>query len=184
MLELKKDTQVWVPVRLLDPTGAPVTGVVDTDVLCSVLKSDGTEVIQGVGVSTWFEATTGALAGTGTYRVRLSASIVNVPGFLTYAVQDSAVPPNVFVGVANIVENLEVDTYTLMLRGIGLMHENSVLDQTAYDGFNNLTAGRMRTYDTKANAQAAGATGLIATYTITATYVGKNVQEYKVVREP
>lgn len=69
-------------------------------------------------------------------------------------------------------------------RALGLMHENSVLDQTIYDGSNNLTSGRLRTYDSKTNAQAAGVTGLVATYTITATYVGENVQTYTVVREP
>lgn len=73
---------------------------------------------------------------------------------------------------------------TQLTRALGLMHENSVIDQTVFDGSNNLTAARMRTYDSKAHAQAAGATGLVATYTITATYTGSNVSTYNVVLEP
>ncbi len=69
-------------------------------------------------------------------------------------------------------------------RALGLMHENSYLDQTIFDGSNNMTSGRFRIYDSKANALAAGVTGLVATYTITASYVGENVQTYSVVIEP
>lgn len=73
---------------------------------------------------------------------------------------------------------------TQLTRALGLMHENSVIDQTVFDGSNNLTAARMRTYDSKAHAIVAGLTGLVATYTITATYVGSNVSTYNVVIEP
>lgn len=70
-----------------------------------------------------------------------------------------------------------------LTRALGLMHENSVLDQTVFDGQNNLTNGRLRIYNSKANALAAGVSGLLETYTITASYVGDNVQTYTVVRE-
>lgn len=72
---------------------------------------------------------------------------------------------------------------TLLTRALGLMHENSVMDQTTFDPSNNLTSARLRLYNTKANAVAAGATGLLYTYTITASYTGENVQTYTVVRE-
>jgi hypothetical protein len=107
MLELKKDVQVWVPVRMIDPAGVPIVGLTDADVVCSVFKSDGTEVTQGVGPTTWEEATVGALADAGVYRVRLSAGLLDVLGFLTYAIQDSATPPNIFVGLADIVAYLQ-----------------------------------------------------------------------------
>lgn len=70
-----------------------------------------------------------------------------------------------------------------LTRALGLMHENSVLDQTIFDGQNNMTNGRLRIYSSKANALLAGATGLLETYTITASYIGDNVQNYTVVRE-
>lgn len=73
---------------------------------------------------------------------------------------------------------------TMLTRALGMMHENSVLDQTVFDGDNNLTAARFRIYSSKANAEAAGLTGLIATYTITASYTGGNLTNYTVVKEP
>lgn len=66
----------------------------------------------------------------------------------------------------------------------GLMHENSVMDQTIFDGGNNLTSARFRIYNTKANALLAGAGGLQYTYTVTATYTGDNLLTYSVVLEP
>lgn len=71
-----------------------------------------------------------------------------------------------------------------LTRALGLMHENSVIDNTVFDGSNNLTAARMRIYNSRANALLAGAGGLVATYTITATYVGSNISTYTVVLEP
>jgi hypothetical protein len=73
---------------------------------------------------------------------------------------------------------------TQLTRALGLMHENSVVDNTVFDGSNNLTAARMRIYNSKANAEAAGGAGLVATYTITATYIGSNIETYTVVLEP
>lgn len=78
---------------------------------------------------------------------------------------------------------IPTDFDDMVARMLGLMHENSVLDNTSFDSLNNMTAGRIRIYDSKANAQAAGATGLLATYSITATYVGGNLATYTVVKE-
>ena len=39
---------------------------------------------------------------------------------------------------------------TQLTRALGLMHENSVLDQTIYDSSNNLISGRLRIYNSKA----------------------------------
>ncbi len=76
-----------------------------------------------------------------------------------------------------------------LLRGLGMLHENSVLDLTSFDVNNNLTAGRLRIYDSKAHADAALAaspgvydTGKIGQYSITAAYVGVNLQTYEVAR--
>lgn len=190
MLELKKSTQVWVPVRMIDSSGVPVTGLAFGDVTCTVLKADGTEAAQALDAMKWFEATTGALAGTGTYRVRLSTTTVNVAGFLTYAVKDNHVPPNFFVGVADVVDNLESDTYLSVVRALGLMHENSVLDLTTFTADNNILTGRLRLYDSKANTDAALAispaaynTGKVAEYAISAAYSGSALLRYKVSRE-
>lgn len=58
------------------------------------------------------------------------------------------------------------------LRALGLAQENFFEDSFVYDGAGRLTSSRMRLYDTKANAEAHGVTGLLETYTVTATYDG------------
>lgn len=182
MSEFKKSVTAWAPVRLMDGV-APVSGVVFGDVTCAVFKADGTQSVVTVGSGDWDEAVTGVLAGSGTYRLRLDAAHLSVSGFLIYVVSIPS-PAVKFVGSVSVVDNLEVDTFDRMTRAMGLMHENSVLDQTVFDGQNNLTSSRLRIYDSKANAVAAGATGLLETYTITATHAGKLLQTYKVVLEP
>jgi hypothetical protein len=79
---------------------------------------------------------------------------------------------------------------SLLARVLGMLHENSVLDQTVYDSENNLTAGRLRIYDTAAHASAAHAAGegddstpgKIAEYAIAGTYVGALLESYAVTR--
>lgn len=81
-------------------------------------------------------------------------------------------------------------TSDLLVRALGMLHENSVLDMTTFTVDNNLLTGRMRLYDSKANADAAVAaspgvydTGKIAEYAIVATYTGTNLKTYKVSKE-
>lgn len=71
---------------------------------------------------------------------------------------------------------------TKITRLLGLMHENAVFDQQVYDGDGNLTSGRLRSYDSAINATAAGATGLLFTWTITAVYTAGVLTSYKIVR--
>lgn len=69
-------------------------------------------------------------------------------------------------------------------RLLGLVHDNAVMDQQVYDGDGRLTGARLRCYNSKANADAAGATGLLFTYLITATYGGGGeLTSYKVTRD-
>lgn len=74
-----------------------------------------------------------------------------------------------------------------LVRALGMLHENSVLDLTSFDGNNNLQQARLRLYDSAANATAATAaspgvynTGKIAEYVIQATYTGSNLLTYEV----
>lgn len=182
MIEYKQSTQVFAPVRLLDNAGAPQTGKLYTDVTAAIMKSGGAEATLTLGAADFVELTTGAFANSGSYRLRLSTSNTDTTGVFLYVVRCAGALD--YVGVVKIVANEEVDTFTLMVRGIGLMHENSVLDNTTYNTDNRLTSGRMRIYDSRANALAAGATGLVATYTITATYSGLSLTNYTVVKEP
>lgn len=70
-----------------------------------------------------------------------------------------------------------------LARILGLTQENIVIDLQVYDGSNNLTGARLRTYDSKANAQAAGGTGMLASYTLAASYTSGRLTAYSVVRD-
>jgi hypothetical protein len=75
-----------------------------------------------------------------------------------------------------------------LTRALGLLHENAVLDQTTYEsGTNNLLSGRIRVYDTQANAINARNqselnneydTGKLAQYSIVGHYLGDNMVNY------
>ena len=65
----------------------------------------------------------------------------------------------------------------------GIVLDNSVIDNQVYDVNDNLTSARIRHYSTKANAQAAGDTGLLNTWTISASYTGTYLNNFIMTRE-
>lgn len=88
---------------------------------------------------------------------------------------------------------VDLELRAMVQRALGMLHENSVLDNTTYIGV-NLASGRLRLYDTAANATAARAasqqvppvaydTGKIAEYAINASYTGANLKDYVVTLE-
>lgn len=79
------------------------------------------------------------------------------------------------------IEQIEVseatvdDLRTLVLRALGLVHENAFIDNTVFDQYKQLVAARVRVFDSKEHVQAAtdggGETeGLIATYEMATIY--------------
>jgi hypothetical protein len=65
---------------------------------------------------------------------------------------------------------------------LGISGENSVRDTLIYNGDGDLESARIRIYDSAANANAQGATGLLATWNMTATYTSPGkLSTYKVV---
>lgn len=69
-----------------------------------------------------------------------------------------------------------------IVRLLGLTHENVY---TTLNWTNDThTSSTVKLYDSKANAEAHGATGLIATYTLTVTYTGARAQTILMVKEP
>jgi hypothetical protein len=70
-----------------------------------------------------------------------------------------------------------------ILRLLGLTHDNAVIDNQMYDIGSNLISCRIRTYDSKPNAQAAGLTGLLYQWSVNATYSGNQLIDYKMVRD-
>jgi hypothetical protein len=90
---------------------------------------------------------------------------------------------------------LPVDTSSILTtitkqltRALGLLHENAVLDQTTYEsGTNNLLSGRIRVYNSEANAVNARNqselnneydVGKLAQYSIVGHYLGDNMVNY------
>lgn len=82
------------------------------------------------------------------------------------------------------MDDIDVSTVKAnIIRLLGLVQENTVIDQQIYDLQNNLTSARIRTYNSKANALLASGTGLVASYTMTAVYSSGKLIDYKVVRD-
>lgn len=73
-------------------------------------------------------------------------------------------------GVLQPADSYPDDQLSIMRRVISLLGANTVRDDEALDGQKRTIAARIRSYDTAANAQAAGLTGLLATYTLQASY--------------
>lgn len=80
-------------------------------------------------------------------------------------------------------ETIEVNSdKTNITRILGLVHENSVVDMQQYDTDGNLTDARIRAYNSSANAQAAGTTGLLFTWVVEATYENGKLSKYQILR--
>lgn len=109
----------------------------------------------------------------------------NIEGYYTYVGQlytDSLfVTPAEYDKAGDLIDVNSIKTN--ILRTLGLLHENTVIDQQVYDGASNLTSARVRCYDSKTNAQAAGVTGLQFIYSMSATYTGNLLTNYSLVRD-
>jgi len=68
-------------------------------------------------------------------------------------------------------------------RLLGLADENAYVDQYVTDVNGRMTSCRKRVYDSKANAEAHGATGLRATYAVTVTYSGDDLDTFLMTLE-
>lgn len=72
---------------------------------------------------------------------------------------------------------------TNILRLLGLTHDNVVIDNQTYNLQGNLLTSRVRQYETKAQAELAGTSGLLNTWSMTASFSGDKLQRYTMVRE-
>jgi hypothetical protein len=89
-----------------------------------------------------------------------------------------------------VTQSSQDDLLAILVRILGLTHENALIDQTEFDDCDQLISSRVRIYDSKANTDAAaiggpGTTGLIATYQVLVTYEGPaRMKTYKMVKLP
>lgn len=114
MIEIKTGVDSWVPVRLVDVTGTPVTGVTFGSVTVSIRAADTGPVDTYTPTSQqWLEVNSGAFAGTGVYAVKILGSSIGLPqGSTTYAVAASGAVT--YVGSVKVVLQEESDTYLRM----------------------------------------------------------------------
>lgn len=83
-------------------------------------------------------------------------------------------------GGGETVRVTEIETN--IMRILGLNHENAYMDQQVFTN-GHLVSARLRVYDSKTNAQLGGATGVIFTYTIQASYVNGEPTSFKILRD-
>ena len=110
MIEYKQSVAAFVPVRIFDQGGTPQGGIPFGSVQAAIQKSDGSTAVVTVTISDWSEITTGAFNGAGVYALKLPASVLNITGYLTYAVATAG--NKTYVGAVKVVANEEVDTFS------------------------------------------------------------------------
>ena len=168
---------------------------VNEAVTLSMLASDGRTDLYGQarvynssgGLVTTLNLTH---AAEGLYQTNYTPTI---EGFFNVAYQfyfDSG--HTVDAGYEKQGETMDVNSFrTNILRILGLVHENSVVDQQSYDTDGNLVQARIRAYDSTANANNASAispaaynTGLRFTWQVDATYSLGSLVKYTITRLP
>lgn len=82
-------------------------------------------------------------------------------------------------GRINIKNNVPI--YDFVQRSLGMNQENQYIDQTVFDGNNNLTSSRVRIYSDPSSVGTAS--DVIATYTVTATYSSDLLSTFSVVKQ-
>ena len=166
---------------------------VNEAVTLSMLASDGRTDLHG---QARVYNSTGALVATvnlshiaeGLYQSNYTP---NTEGFFQVVYQlyfDSG--HTVDAGYDHQGETLDVNSFrTNILRILGLLHENAVVDQQSYDSDGNLTQARIRSYNSAINAQNASAvspntynTGLLFTWQVDATYSSGSLVKYTITR--
>lgn len=81
------------------------------------------------------------------------------------------------------------DLAASLARVLGLVHENAFIDMTNFDAADQLLSARVRIFDSKSAVQAATdggveSTGLVATYSIEATYESAGrMRQYRMTKE-
>ena len=132
-------------------------------------------VFNTVGLNGSVVAPTIVELGAGFYK--FSFDVEAVGDDVYYVATDGGV--NILTG--EIPLDSVASTREDLVRALGLAQENYALDQLVYDGLGNLNTARIRTYSD--NASVGTAANVIATYDITATYIGSDMDTYEVVKQ-
>jgi len=122
------------------------------------------------------------IGSTGEYKLAFTPDAV---GFWVAEVAYSALRQD-WTGEYDVQVATIDDLRALMLIGNALEHDNAVVDQQQYNhtyqGRKYLTDARIRAYNSKVNAEAAGTTGLIHQFTLHAEYTDDEQTLFRIVR--
>lgn len=112
MLKLKTSTAARVPVRMVDALGDPVAAIPSASVTGTLYRADNTYAAVPMTSGAWHEATSGALASQGVYSMLIPAGVLEVDGFLVYAV--SVTGSKTFHGTCQVGPDTPADTLALV----------------------------------------------------------------------
>ena len=73
---------------------------------------------------------------------------------------------------------------TNLVRILGLLHHNAVLDQQVYNAENHLVSARLRAYDSREHADLSGLTGLLFTWLVSAVYTAGRATDFRIKEQP
>jgi hypothetical protein len=175
MRSIKQSTITWFLIRIEDALGAGITGLAfnAAGLSAKLSKGAGAAATKTLTAPDWQEV------ANGYYWVRVTAAEADTlgPGALvvTYQGTDQA---REFVVFAADVDAVAAGVARLL----SLNLDNAREDLMVYSG-TDLTSSRLRAWDSAANANAGGATGLVASWDLTFTYSAPGVlSEAKQVR--
>lgn len=151
-----------------------ITANINEIVPLQILVSDGNDLL--FGRVTIYDSL-GALVTTldtnnfteGLYSVNWTPNTEGYYSFIGELFSDSL--KTIPASYDKVTELIEVSSQkNNILRLLGLVHQNSVVDNATYDPDGNLISSRLRCYDSAINAIPGGSSGLLFEYEINATY--------------
>ena len=110
MIEIKSGQDCWVPVRFVNTSGGPVTGVAAAAVTVSIRAADSGAIdTYTPSAPQWLECSSNAFANTGVYSLTIPGTVSLPQGSVVYAV--AAAGAVTYVGALKSVSYEESDTY-------------------------------------------------------------------------
>lgn len=137
-------------------------------------------IYKDATIQAGYPYTIAEIGSTGEYKIAFTPNAI---GFWSFEVHyiDQNWEGEYEVSVATLDSLRE-----LMLIGNALEHDNTVVDQQEYNhthqGRKYLTDARIRAYDSKLNAEAAGAAGLVHQFVLYAEYADDEQTLFRIVR--
>jgi len=148
-----------------------VTGLNNLSFTRKLYDSSGNDVTSSISVVI-------TELGNGNYRAAFSPSSIGIWYLAIY--HDTYFP----WGKSDTIQvfNNDFDTMEAILtRIVGLTQENHYIDNTSYDGEDNLTSCRIRLYDD--STKVGSDSNVTSTYLVTAGYTDNLLDFYKVVKQ-